>query len=73
MDYDAAHALMDAEQYQQAMTAFLALGGYMDSTALAEQCNHYLDYAAAEAAVSEGKFYTAYELFSAMPGFFRFP
>lgn len=69
IDYNAAMALYNAGNYEDAKAAFEALGGFQDARAKAEECNSHVVYAQASALYAAGKYYEAYSLFIYIPGF----
>jgi tetratricopeptide (TPR) repeat protein len=62
-NYKDAVALMESGNYTYAYDLFSALGDYKDSAALAEECDHEIDYQAAMGAYDEGLYFTAYQAF----------
>ena len=65
-NYNAAVELMNSGEYEQAIAAFEALGGYKDSANKIEECNIDIDYNAALELMEAGKYEEAYEAFIAL-------
>ncbi len=71
-NYKAAEALFDAGQYEEAITAFEALGKYKDSDVRIEEANEAilaLKYAAAEELMKADKFEEAIAAFNELNGY----
>ena len=70
--YNAAVALVEIGQYEQAIAAFAEIGTYKDSEAQIEACEATIlerDYQAATVLLNEGKYYEAYVTFNALAGY----
>lgn len=63
--YNDAVAAMSTD-LQYAKEEFTALGGFIDSTAKAQQCQNMMDYASAKALMSSGKYEDAQAAFKAL-------
>ncbi len=61
--YENALALMESERYEKAISAFLELNGYKDSTLRIEQCNQAISYNSAIRLMEEKKYKEAIPLF----------
>lgn len=62
-DYDAAVALMEAENYESAIAAFSELGDYEDSDQRLEECTDAIAYAEASLLLEQGNYAEAQILF----------
>jgi hypothetical protein len=70
--YEAAAALFAAGEYEQAMDAFTALGGYKDSSERIEACKGALldkQYSSAVSLYTDGKYEEAMAAFAALEGY----
>lgn len=65
-DYEAAIALMEAGNYEEAMAAFTELGDYEDSAQKLEECENILAYAEAVALFDAEQYEDALAIFSAL-------
>ena len=64
--YENAVALMEQGEYEDAISVFADLPGYLDSEQLAEECRNILDYNAAKKLMDAGKFKEAKPAFEAL-------
>lgn len=67
--YEAAVALMDSGEFEQARAAFIELGEYQESSDMAEECQNTLDYNAAQAQMDAGEYEQARDAFNALGRF----
>lgn len=72
-DYEAAVTMMQAEDYEEAIAAFSALGNYKDSIQKTEECQKQLRYEKANQLYASGMYEEAHSIFLALGDFGESP